>query len=69
MTAVDQVPGRRAVELHAIGLEERAFVPIDPQPAQADKNAFDHLGRRALKVGVFNAQNQRAAESDARKAS
>ena len=69
MTAVDQATGRAAIEFHAVGLEERAFVPIDTQPAQADEDALDHLRRGALKVGVLDAENERAAVSAARTAS
>src|ERR1700744_2347826 len=39
MTSVDQVPCRRTIKLHAFGLEERALVPFNAQPAQAVKDA------------------------------
>ena len=62
MAAVDQVSGCGPIELHAFGLKERSFIPVDAQPAQAFENAIHHLGRRALKIGVLNAQDQRAAK-------
>jgi hypothetical protein len=37
------------------------LVPLEPQPAQALENSADHLGRRALEIGVFDAQHERAA--------
>ena len=51
----------RAIEFHALGLEERSFVPVNPQPAQAFEDAIHHLGRGAFEVGVLDPQNQRAA--------
>ena len=61
VAAVDKAAGGGAIEFHAIGLEVRPFVPVDAEPAQADKNAFHHLRSGALQVSVFNAENQRAA--------
>ena len=60
---------RRAIAIEPLRLEIRrvraadlrALVPIDPQPAQAIEDAGDHLGLRALDVGVFDAQDERAA--------
>ena len=40
----------------------RAFVPVETEPAQAVEDALDHLRRRALGVGVFDAQHEHAAE-------
>ena len=39
----------------------RPFIPVEPEPSQAVENAGDHVGRRALDVGVFDAQDERAA--------
>ena len=61
MTAIDEVSRGGAVKLHAIGLEEWTFVPVDPQPAQADQNSFHHFGRGAFEIGILDTQNERAA--------
>ena len=37
------------------------LVPVQPQPAQPVQDAGDHVGRRALDVGVFDAQHEHAA--------
>ena len=60
VTAVDQSPGCGAIEFHALGLEVRALVPINAQPAQSFEDALHHRRRGALQVGVFDAQHQRA---------
>ena len=39
----------------------RALVPVEAEPAQPVEDAGDHVGRRALDVGVFDAQDERAA--------
>ena len=41
--------------------DPRPFVPVEPEPSQPVENAFDHFGRRALDVGVFDAQHEHAA--------
>ena len=66
---VDEAAGRGAVFLEPLRLEVRrvravdvgAFVPVEPQPAQAVENAGDHLVRRALDVGVLDPQDEHAA--------
>ena len=39
----------------------RSLVPVEPQPAQAVDDARHHVPRRALGVGVFDAEHERAA--------
>ena len=64
-----QAVGRGLVAVEPLGLEIRpvrsadirALVPLEPQPAQALENSADHLRRRPLEVGVFDAQHERAA--------
>ena len=41
--------------------DERPFVPVEAEPAQAVENAVDHFRRRSLDVGVFDAQHEDAA--------
>src|SRR5947199_9532290 len=38
-----------------------AFVPVEAEPAQIPQNARLRLDRRALDVGVLDAENERAA--------
>ena len=49
------------VALHALHLVERTFVVIQSQPGHAVENGLHRLGRRALHVGVLDAQDERAA--------
>jgi hypothetical protein len=42
----------------ALGLIERAFIPIEPQPAQAIENAFDQFRAIALEVGILYAEDE-----------
>ena len=37
------------------------LIPVEPQPAQTLHDARDHLPRRSLGVGVFDAQDEGAA--------
>src|SRR5439155_7275839 len=61
--------GQRTIAIQAFGLKVRPvwsadvgpFVPVQPEPPQAVENAFDHLGRRAFDVGVFDTEDERAA--------
>ena len=46
--------------LGALGLEDRAFVPLELEPAQRVEDLLDVLGRRALAVGVLDPQHERA---------
>ena len=39
----------------------RTFIPVDAEPAQPIEDSGDHLGLGALHVGVFDAQDERAA--------
>src|SRR5688500_6475875 len=58
-----------AVFLLALRLEVRRMraadvgplIPVETEPAQAVDDAGDHLPRRALRVGVLDAQHERAA--------
>jgi len=49
------------VEVQAIGLEERAFVPGEPQPFQTCFDVFGEFGLGAGAIGIFDAQNKLAA--------
>jgi hypothetical protein len=51
--------GRRlGVDLHALALVVRAFIPIEAQPSHAFEDAFHHFAGRALEVGVFDPEDQ-----------
>src|SRR6185369_9836079 len=50
-----------AIHFQPLSLMVRTLVPVEAEPAHALQNPLDHLGRRALEVGVFNAQDKRAA--------
>src|SRR5919199_1903240 len=47
--------------LGALRLQDRPLVPLELQPAQGVEDLLDVLGRRALAVGIFDAQHERAA--------
>ena len=57
------------VRLHALGLSIwtvraahlHSFVPLEAHPAQIVENRLLRLARRALEIGVFDAQDERAA--------
>ncbi len=59
--AVEQRPQCLAVALGALGLHDRPFVPVELQPAQRVEDLLDVLGRRALAVGVLDAQQELSA--------
>ena len=73
----DEPLGHRAMPIEALGLKVRRvrsadvgpFVPVEAEPAQAVEDALDHFGRRALDVGVFDAQDERRRRAGARTAS
>ena len=46
-----------------VGLVDRALVPVDPEPLEAVEDQLDVLGRRALAVGVLDAQDELAARA------
>ena len=66
----DQRVGHRAMTVDALRLKVRTvraadlrpFVPVEAEPAQSVEDAVHHLVRRALDVGVFDAQDEHAAE-------
>ena len=41
---------------------EWAFVPVESEPAQAVQDAVDQFGAVAIHVGVFDSQNEGAAQ-------
>jgi hypothetical protein len=41
--------------------DARAFIPVETKPTEAVENAGDHLDRGALGIGVFDAEDERAA--------
>src|SRR5919199_1246120 len=47
--------------LGALRLQDRPLVPLELQPAQGVEDLLDVLGRRAFTVGIFDAQEERAA--------
>ena len=59
--AVQQLLDDLAVAIDALGLEDRALVVVELEPAQRVEDLLDVLGRRALAVGVLDAQDERAA--------
>ena len=56
----EQLLERLAVALRALGLEDRPLVPVELQPAQRIEDLLDVLRRRALAVGIFDPQHERA---------
>jgi hypothetical protein len=66
----DELFSHRPIAIEARRLKVRAvraadlrpLVPVEAEPAQAVEDPFDHLVRRALDVGVFDAQDEHAAE-------
>jgi hypothetical protein len=58
---VEQLLDDLAVALLARGLHERALVPVQAEPPQRVEDLLDGLGRRALPVGVLDAQQVAAA--------
>jgi hypothetical protein len=50
-----------AVALGALGLQDRTLVPVELQPRERIEDLLDVLGRRALAVGVLDAQHELAA--------
>ena len=65
----DEARRHRAIAIEPLGLKVRtvraadlrALVPVETEPAQAVENALDHVRRRALDVGVLDAQDEDAA--------
>ena len=48
--------------LGALELAHRLAVPVEAEPAQPVENGVDRLRRRALAVGVLDAQQELAAD-------
>ena len=69
VTGGDEAIGHRPIAIDPLRLrvgavrpaDPRPFVPIEAEPSQAVENALDHVGRRALDVGVLDAQHEHAA--------
>ena len=51
------------VPVGALELPHRLAVPFEAEPVQPVENRGDRLGRRALAVGVLDAQQELAAEA------
>jgi len=49
------------VTVETLGLEERPFVVLEAEPGHALEDGVDRFRGRAFKVGVLDAQNERAA--------
>ena len=58
---VEQALQDLLVAVGARDLRDRPLVVVDLQPAQRVEDLLDVLGRRALAIGVLDAQDQRAA--------
>ena len=61
MAGVEQLLRGSLVEVEALGLIERALVPVEAEPAHAFQDAFDHGLGGALEVGVLDAEDEGAA--------
>ncbi len=67
--ACDKLRCHRAMTIDPLRLKVRcvvaaragAFIPVQAEPAQAVEDPADHLVRRSLGVGVFDAEDERAA--------
>ena len=67
VAAVGRAPGEHlvhglAVAAGAVELADRLAVPVEPEPLEAVENGVHRGLRRALAVGVLDAQQERAAE-------
>ena len=60
MAVGEQLGNDLGVALRALGLEDRALVIVELEPAQRVEDLLDVLGRRALAVGIFDAQHEGA---------
>ena len=69
VAGLEQRLQRLAVALGALGLQDRALVPVELQPAQRVEDLLDVLRRRALAVGVLDPQHELAARRGGRAAS
>src|SRR5579862_4400218 len=49
-----------AIQFHALRLMVGSLIPVEAKPAHALQDALNHFRCRALEVGVFNAQDERA---------
>src|SRR5579875_2299093 len=49
-----------AVALGALRLEDRALVPVEPEPAQRVDDLLDVLRGGALAIGIFDPQHEHA---------
>src|SRR4029077_1659943 len=49
-----------AIEVQALGLVERAFIPVEAQPKKAVDDALNEFRLVALGVGVFDAEDHGA---------
>ena len=56
--ALEQSVDRAQVVPGALGLEERALVPVEPEPAHGAEDLLGPLHLRALAVGVLDAQDK-----------
>ena len=59
----EQLLGDLAMALGALKLADRLAVPIEPEPFEPVENRVHRCLRRALAVGVLDAQQERAAEA------
>ena len=65
----DEAVRHVAIAIEPLGLkvrsvrsaDQRAFVPVEAEPAQAVENAFDHRRGRPFGVGILNSQHEGAA--------
>ena len=61
VAAVEQLPERFGMARGAVGLEDRTLVEVQVEPAEGVEDLLHVLRRRSLPVGIFDAQDERAA--------
>src|SRR5205814_7126951 len=57
----DQLLGALAISIETIALIDRTFVPLDAEPLQRRGDLLGVMLSRTLDIGVFDAQQHRAA--------
>ena len=60
---LDEARDLLLVAADPLGLRDRALVPVELEPLERVEDLLDVLGRRALAVGVLDAQDERAARA------
>ncbi len=60
VTLLQQLHGMVTVELKPVGLAERTFVPVQPDPSHPVQDGVNRLLRGAASVRILDAKNERA---------